>query len=135
MPAHIITQTWAREGGGETFYEAVTVEEGAEANLDVPADLTGTEASGTDKQFTLNLDISALKSIVFYADQDMTIETNSGSAADHTITLKANKPLVWYENCGLPSPFAADATDVSLIFVTCAVAFRLRVRAVMDPAP
>lgn len=68
-------------------------------------------------QYDLALTRARMKTLIIESDQDVKIETNSGSAADDTIDIKAGIPLVWelasgyYEN-----PFST--ADVTSIFVT-----------------
>lgn len=53
-------------------------------------------ASTTDQLYAIAIDVSNLESIFLYTDGALTIETNSGSAADDTIVFSAaNMPLVW----------------------------------------
>ena len=68
----------------------------------------------TDYELFLAVDISSLKCFAITSDQDLTIETNSGSAADDTIALKANIPVVWQE--GETAILTADI--ITNIFVT-----------------
>lgn len=69
----------------------------------------------TDKQVTLAVDVSATKMFYIVSDQDITLETNSGSTPDDTISLKAGKPYVFVD---------ADynsfllGTDVTALFFT-----------------
>ena len=50
----------------------------------------------TDKQFNIAIDVSAVKYFYIVSDQDITIETNSGSTPDDTLNLKAGKPYEWH---------------------------------------
>jgi len=69
----------------------------------------------TDYEINFDLDVSACKSFYLESDQNVTFETNSGSAADDTIALLANKPYVWHTD-------AYDSfllgTDVTSVFIT-----------------
>lgn len=130
MPSHIISSTWTREGGGESLTDSVTIETEGEANLDID-----NHASGTDIVYAFPIDVSEVESFVVYSDQDATIETNSGSTPAHTITVKANKPLVWYLNCGLASPFAGNSNDVVNLYITCAATFNMQIRMLVDSTP
>lgn len=64
--------------------------------------------SSTDLEFLSSIDISELQVFYMVSDQAMTIETNSGSAAQETFTLTANKPVVW--RSGDAAIFAGDVT-------------------------
>ncbi len=69
----------------------------------------------TDGQININIDVSAVKSFILISDQAVTVETNSGSAADDTIVLVANKPYVFVT--GDYNSFLLG-TDVTALFIT-----------------
>lgn len=64
--------------------------------------------SSTDLEFLIAIDVSALKVFYMCADQDITIETNDGTAPDETFSLLANKPITWQE--GETAIFGQDIT-------------------------
>lgn len=51
--------------------------------------------STTDGLIVVNLDVSAVKMFWIQSDQNITLETNSGSAPDDTLNLIAGEPYVW----------------------------------------
>lgn len=68
-------------------------------------------------QYDLALTRSRMRTLIIESDQDVLIETNSGSAADNSIAIKAGVPLHWEAVSGyFANPFAA--ADVTSIFVT-----------------
>lgn len=71
--------------------------------------------SQTDYEITVTLDVSAVKAFYLVSDQDVTLETNSGSAADNTLSLVAGVPYVWTTDSY--DSFLLD-TDVTSIFIT-----------------
>jgi hypothetical protein len=80
------------------------------------------------------LDVSQVKAIFMACDKQVTLETNSSSAAAATIVLKANSPLIWLASDGYhANPFGA--TDVTSLYVTNAsgAAATLRIRILFDP--
>lgn len=91
-------------------------------------------ASTSDQQMTYALDVSAVRMFVAMCDVDCTIETNSGSAADDSLVLKANVPYVWAADFA-DSFFAS--TDITAIFVTVAgaTAGTLHIAAITDATP
>jgi hypothetical protein len=102
----------------------------AEANID---ETIGVDA--TDLEINLAIDVSALKSIFMLCSKAATIETNSGSAADDTITLAAGVPFRWTNTSPFASPFAS-AVDVTSIFVTAAGASgTLQIYVLQDATP
>lgn len=68
--------------------------------------------SGNDRNVLIAFTLAALKGYYIVSDQDLTLETNSSSAADDTIAMVANKPLVWYDGCGYDKHFTADVTTL-----------------------
>lgn len=75
-----------------------------------------------------------LKSLFMVCDQALTVETNSGSSPADSFELLANKPVVWYEGCGVAvNTFLS--TDITGLFVTNASGFdaTLQIKAVIDP--
>lgn len=69
-------------------------------------------ADATDTQIVCSIDVSALEALIIQCDTGVVIETNSGSAADDTITITAGKPFVWYTGCGYDNPLGTDVTDL-----------------------
>lgn len=88
----------------------------------------------TDAQINVAIDVSAVNSFVLVSTQAVTIETNSGSEADNTISLKANVPYIW--NTDSYDSFLLTA-DVTALFVTNAsgATATLHCHAVMDATP
>jgi len=88
----------------------------------------------TDKRVLAAIDVSALKLLYILSDKDITIQTNDGTTPDNTLTITANKPLVWYSGCGLPNPLTVDVVD---IYVTNAggTTATVNIRALQDATP
>lgn len=63
-----------------------------------------------DVQVLANVDLTYLKAVHITSDQDVTLETNSSSAADDTIALKANNALIWAADSYHANPFSVDIT-------------------------
>lgn len=85
----------------------------------------------TNKQVAFTLDVSQLKAIVINSSQNVTLETNSGSAADETIALLADVPYVWHYQSYHPCLLA---TDITALFITNASgsAATLQIEALYD---
>lgn len=64
----------------------------------------------TDTQVTIAFPVTGLKGLYLVADGALTIQTNSGSAPDDTLTLAANVPLVWFDGCGTACPITVAVT-------------------------
>lgn len=98
------------------------------------AGISETVPVGTDADYVIAIDVSALKSIVIWSDRVITLETNDGSSADDTIVLKANVPYIWntdsYDSCLL-------TTDVTVIYVTNASGgeAQLLIETIQDATP
>jgi hypothetical protein len=126
---HYITSLW--EQSNNQISKRVASTGSAELNVsEAIAD------SSTDLEVALVIDVSVLKSIVIQSDQDITVETNSGSSPADTFTILANNPLAWNSNGPLPNPFAS-ATDVTALFITNASGStaNLEIRALVDATP
>ncbi len=65
-------------------------------------------AETNDVQVLANVDLTYLKAVHITSDQDVTLETNSSSAADDTIALKANNALIWAHDSYFANPFSVD---------------------------
>lgn len=116
--------------GQNEVKEELPIEDGAMAVIDeeIPDE-------STDLELTFTLDVSECSAIVILSDQALTIETNSGSEADDTIPLEADKQVDWIEADGATRrPFT---TDVTSLFITNAsgAAARLRIYCPYDPTP
>lgn len=80
-------------------------------------------ASTTDSLVSLSFTTSNIQSIELVSTQAMTIQTNSGSTPDNTITLVANVPFQWSRTPGyFSNPFTANVTA---FYITCTAAARL----------
>jgi hypothetical protein len=101
---HTINLNW-QSGGGGFISKSVTLTGIEENNRD-----QSVAASTTNLLVPLAFVVADLQSIYIFSDQDLTLKTNSSGSPQETITLKANKPLAWYKDCGLPVPFAGDVT-------------------------
>lgn len=81
-------------------------------------------ASTTDAEFLFAIDISKLEVFAMMSTVDMTIETNSPSAAQETFALLAGQPVIF--EVGQTAIFAGDVTAV---YVTSATAGNFKANA------
>ena len=90
--------------------------------------------SETDYDIVVAIDVSAVKSFYIVSDQTVTVETNSGSEADDTLSLVAGVPYVW--NTDSYDSFQLG-TDVTVLYVTNASGStaNIELRCVMDATP
>ena len=105
MPSHNILRQW--QSGNQSVSQEETVTADSETNLDLAVD-----DGETALEANIAIDVSALASLYMAADQDITIKTNSSGSPDDTISLKANKPLVWTPNCGFSNPLSEDVLSI-----------------------
>lgn len=68
----------------------------------------------TDQEVSISLDIDQIKILYIAADQNLTLETNSGSSPDDTINLLAGVPLAWHVNSYFSNPFSVDIASIFL---------------------
>lgn len=124
---HAITIQWEQGNNSLSLRDTFTGEAEKNVSVSVPD-------SSTDYEITLGIDISEIKSIVISSDQVITVETNSGSAADDTFAITANNPLIWNVDSPAATPFTADITA---LFVTNASgsAATFNVRCIVDATP
>lgn len=93
--------------------------------------LSETVTTGTtDGQINIAFTYADIKSFYLLSDQDVTIETNSGSAADDTLTVTANVPYTWQNDSPHANPFSANVTAFfvtnssgSTATISCSVVF------------
>lgn len=92
---------------GDQVSENVTITTGGATQHIKDTIPTGTV---TDREINCAIDTSQLKLILITCDKNVTLEANSGSAADFTLTISADKPFLWYSGCGITNPITADVT-------------------------
>lgn len=122
-----VTLTRTFNFNSDSLSQQDTVTSGALTSLSESI-TTGT----TDGLVALVLDVSQLKAFYIQSDYDITLEFNSNAGSGGTIALKANKPVIWSENCGLTNPLG---TDVTALYVTNASGSTatLNARFLLDP--
>lgn len=87
--------------------------------------------ASNDQAFLMNIDVSQMKALYLHTDTATTLETNSSSAPDKTITMVANQPLVWSSTNGQTNPLGT--TDVTALYVSAASAGTLTFEYLIDP--
>ena len=124
---HLVTINW--KNGNNQILGSVSKSSDAEDNRDVT--LTASEAN---KEVAIAFDTADLISIYILSTQDVTLETNSSSAADDTITIKAGRPFFWQKDTGVDNPFSANVTTT---FLTngAASAADVQIRILKDGTP
>lgn len=99
--------TFAINLNGDTQSESVTISGGGGSQHIEDT----VNASTTDRQINCAIDASGLKALFIVSDQDLTLEANNGTTPDFTLTLTADKPLVWISGSGITNPITADVTE------------------------
>jgi len=125
-----ITQTIKDTSGTATTLMSKTL---SVASEDVKSSEMAIIANQTDKLINFAMDVSQNKVLVLLSTQNCTIETNSGSSPGATITLVANKPLVWHDASYFTHPFGS--TDVTALYITNVLALTLTIIALDDITP
>lgn len=116
-----------------SFTVAKTIQPSDAAVMDASVSVANGE---TDKALSVGgIDISQLQAIWLDSDQDVLLETNSGSAPDDSISLAANVPYIWM--VGSPADLLLTADVPSTIYVTNAsgATATVRIRYVLDSTP
>lgn len=80
----------------------------------------------------LAIDVEQLKVLHIQATADMTIKTNSSGSPADTLTIVANKPLLWFDGCGMVCPLD---TDVTQLYVASADGGTLQITVGQDVTP
>ena len=68
------------------------------------------DATTDDVEVALSLAVADAKMIYIVSDQDVLLETNSGSAADDSFNLTAGQEMFWRDGSGVVCPFTTDVT-------------------------
>lgn len=123
MPSHNIEI--AADGERVSFTKTAS----AEANLE-----ESISADQTDTEYAIAIDVSALKSLYIHCDTAITIETNSGSVPDDTLTIVANRPVVWEDDSPLTNPLGTDVTSI-FVTETASAAGTLTIKTLQDASP
>jgi hypothetical protein len=89
--------------------------------------------TGTNTEVDITVDISTCKVMAIEADNDCTVKTNSTSAPDDTLALKARQPLIWAD--GDPSGLQFLTADVTKFYVTTTTATLLKFGSASDSTP
>lgn len=94
--------------------------------------------NSTDLALVIAMDVSALRGLYICSDVNLTIETNSGSAPDNTIALKAGVPLTWTNEGGnayFACPFTVDVTTIYATNADLTNDATLEIQLSYDPTP
>jgi len=129
MPSitHTLIFTWQR--GTESISKTVNKVNEKEVNIDVTVN-----AGVVDLEVSINIDVSLVKSIYISTDQDVLLETNSGSTPDDTVSLVADIPLSWHDTNYLTNPFGTDV--VSMFFTNSGgTSANVQIRTLTDSTP
>lgn len=118
------TLNWQYTASGNTESQNITVTADGEDNRDITV-----AALATDYLVAYALDYSQCKGLFILADADMTLEINSSSAPDQTISLTANVPVAWVYGGFGSCPITAVTTS---LYVTSTAGGTLKIRTLVD---
>jgi len=90
--------------------------------------------SETDYEIAFALDISEIEAIYIVCDQDVTLETNSGSEADDTLALVADEPVLYWDGGPIANPFTENITAIFITNASGSTA-NLQIEALYDATP
>ena len=126
---HVVTKTVAASEG--QVQQAVTYTASSTTGLD-----ESIASNATNYLINIAIDVSEIESIYIYADQDLTIKTNSSGAPDNTINLNGGTPFEWQSDSYYTNLLT---TDITKIYVTNAsspaTATTLYLRVLQDATP
>jgi len=89
-------------------------------------------AGSSNSEIDIAATLANLKALYLYADQDMTVKTNSAGSPADTINLKAKKQVTWNTDSIFAKPYT---TNVTKMFVSCTNTTVLRVGFLADQTP
>lgn len=117
---HTLTDKVSSSSGGSLSAQATEV-----GTSEYSVDQTF-PAGSSNASLTGAFNYADIQSIYMLADQNLTLETNSGSSPSNTFSLIAGRPLVWSKSAGyFSNPLTANVTA---LFVTCTPATRLQIK-------
>lgn len=90
--------------------------------------------SETDFEIVAALDVSEIAALGIMSTQDVLLEINDGAGAGGSVSLLANKVLLWDENSYYASLFGTDWTSIFITNASGSVA-TITVLSVGDPTP
>ena len=124
---HSITRRIVTTGGSRQATKELSAD--GEQRVDVAVN-----DQETDKQVEFDILIANLESIFILATVDMTIKTNSSSAPDETLNIKADQPYVWHTDCYFANLLA---TNITALYVTNSSGENgvLKIEAIHDVTP
>ena len=88
----------------------------------------------TDQLVSLAFVLAKLLAFYMVSDKALTIETNSASTPQETISLAAGVPFVYVPGAGLASPFAGNVTALYATNASGSAA-ALQIRVLVDATP
>lgn len=118
-----------RDDGGRTIERSSTYSGGA--SVDIAETIV---TASTDFLINIAIDVSAVKSFYIVSDVAVTVETNSGSAADNTLVLKAGVPYQWDTDSYDTFKLTADVTKIYVTNVSGSTS-NLFIKCIQDPTP
>ena len=124
-----ITRVWQDGSDVHSSVETITETDEGLTKLSVAVD-----AETSDVEASLAFAVAQLAGYYLLSDQDVTLETNSGDAADDTIALKANTAVEWSADGGHASLFTVDVTKIFLSNAG-ATAASVKIRILLDATP
>lgn len=91
--------------------------------------------AGNQTFSNFDVDVSEVESLIMLCDRDITVTVNDDGSPDATISLKADKPLVWNNDGYYLNPLGTvDVTSIKATLAAGADA-TLRIEVLQDPTP
>lgn len=93
---------------------------------------TSIAPSTTNQSFNLAVTIANAKSILLYADQALTLKTNSSGSPQDTINLAAGQMIPWQTGDTAAAPFSGNVTALFVTNASATLAANLKVRVLQN---
>lgn len=126
-----VTTTLKETGEGAGIITSVAFDETGDMVVSLTPSIPG---ATNDVEVAVVFTMAQLICISINSDKDVTLETNSSSAADNTYAIKAGKTFYWGKNTGIANPFTANVTKFFFSNAGAGAA-TVRIRILRDGTP
>lgn len=106
------------------FKHTVTTRYSTDAGIvcEIPETITASTSRDIDcvvaptasETYDVTMTLAVVQSLLMFSDQPATITTGDPAAAQDTINLKQNVPIVWTINSWSPIPLSGDVTKLTI---------------------
>ena len=114
---------------GQTITQEVVVTADGQQSLEVAV-----PDEAADQLVNIAIDVGQMKALFILSDQDITLETNSATVPDDTLSLLADEPVIWWATDLHTALLTVDVTAIYLTNASGAEA-TVKIRVLEDTTP